>query len=65
MPRTALEYLREDEEAIFIRLATKKENNSQLEKRKAFNSFDKKDGFEVVYKLYGHKGRGFYYLKKG
>ena len=46
----------------FIRLATKAETISQAAKNKAFNSFPKIEGMQVVYKPYGEQGNGFYYV---
>lgn len=54
----------EEQEEIFIRLASKIEKNSPTAKRKAFNSFKEKNKYEIVYKPYGNKGAGFYYIKK-
>lgn len=48
----------------FIRLATKIESTSQVAKNKAFNSFPKIEGMQVVYKPYGEQGRGFYYISE-
>lgn len=47
---------------IFIRLATKKEKNSNSLKRKVLNSFPELEDYEAVYKPYGSKGPGFYYI---
>lgn len=54
----------DDKKEIFIRLSSKKENESPSEKKKAFYSFPEKSGYEIVYKSYGKEGRGFYYLEK-
>lgn len=54
----------EDKKEIFIRLSTKKEQESPSEKKKAFQSIPEKNGYEIVYKPWGSQGRGFYYLEK-
>ena len=46
--------------AEFIREATPQEANSKAAQNKAFNSFPKKEGYQVVFKPYGEQGRGFY-----
>ena len=56
------EFIKEEDECIFIRLATKKEVASPAEKTKGLQSIPEKKGYEVVYKPYGTKGRGFYYI---
>lgn len=48
---------------IFIRLATKGEIKSEVTKKKALLSFSHLRGFESVYKSFGVKGRGFYYIQ--
>jgi DNA topoisomerase IB len=48
---------------IFIRLSTKKEDNSPTEKNNAWYSFPDKEGYKKVYMPYGEKGKGFYYSK--
>jgi hypothetical protein len=53
--------IEENKNLIFIRLSTKNEYNSPTKKSKAFNSFPKKDGYEIVYMPYGPNGNGFYY----
>lgn len=46
---------------VFIRLATKKEIDSPITKRRAMNSFEELEGYEIVYKPWGEQGKGFYY----
>jgi len=57
-----MKHLGEKEKERFIRLATKEETTSQSAKNKAFNSFPKIEGQQVVYKPYGSQGNGFYYI---
>jgi len=52
-----------ESEEIFIRLATPKEISSPTEKKKAFQSFPEKEGYETAFIPYGSKGKGFYYIK--
>lgn len=51
-------------EEILIRLLKKSEKHGNAAFRKAFRGFPEKPGYEVVFKLYGPQGRGFYYVKK-
>jgi len=56
-----------DKEYILIRLVTDKELKSDYKHKKGFQSIPDKEGYEVVFKLFGDKGeregRGFYYKK--
>ena len=45
---------------IFIRLAEKRETTGKNQFR-AMNALPEKVGYEVTFKPYGEKGRGFYY----
>ena len=49
-------------DAIFIRLATAAEKNSETKKKQAAQSFPEKPGYDVAYKPYGEHGKGFYYV---
>jgi hypothetical protein len=50
-------------ENIFIRGVNSKEKNNPS-KTAILSNFPEKKGWDVVYKPYGEKGRGYYYTRK-
>ena len=53
----------DDIDEIFIRPITKKEKGNPTH-RDSFYAIPEKEGYEKVYKPYGDKGKGYYYVKK-
>ena len=51
-------------EQQLAKIATKKETTGGIARREGYNSIPIKEGYEIVFKPYGEKGKGYYYSRK-